>query len=65
MRSKPADIDSLFLEVACKKARISQQEKDELFLVKDTPKEELPLLMGDVQTDLGIGLMERRFSKED
>jgi hypothetical protein len=60
VKKQETDIDIILTEAACKRCRVSQKEQSELIQVQTAPAGELPLLMGDVQTDLGLGLIERR-----
>jgi len=63
MKIKKTEMDNLFLEVECHTCMTTKQEKDELIKVQNTPHMELPLLLGDVQTGVGLDLIERRFRK--
>ena len=60
MRKQETNIDVIFTEAACRQCRVTQKEQSELIQVQTAPVDELPLVMGDVQTDLGLGLIERR-----
>jgi hypothetical protein len=65
MKKSQSNLELLLVEAACKRCHVTGQEKSELMQVQTTPQSDLPLLLGDVRTKLGLDFIGVRLGKED